>query len=147
GRDRYRAATDSVGGRQDTGEQRLSDDGEARDQGCGAEAERRPRSSRRDDAVRKLVRLFAAPFPQADEHLSAARDARVAGRDAQSQAHIARLLADHGLLADDQVAAGVELEERVRARIPQQTLDHEARDRRTAAVPDRDAVRMDAPAE
>src|SRR5207237_6931288 len=51
------------------------------------------------------------------------------------------------LLADDQVTAGVELEERVRARIPQQALDDEPGDRRAASVPDRDAVGVDASAE
>src|SRR5205823_12287673 len=84
---------------------------------------------------------------QDDEYLGPARDTRIARRDAQPQAYVARLLADHRLLADDQVAAGVELEERVRAGIPQKALDDETGDRRAASVPDRDAVGVDPPAE
>src|SRR5438876_199754 len=80
-------------------------------------------------------------------YLGAARNTRVTRRDAQPQAHVTSLLADHGLLADDQIAAGVELEEPIRARIPQQPLDDEPGDRRAPSMPDRDAVGVDAPAE
>src|SRR6266536_2084752 len=100
-----------------------------------------------DDAACELVGADVAPFPQADEYLCAAGDTRIARLDAQTQAHITRLLADHRLLADDQVTAGVELEERIRARIPQQALDDEPGDRSAASVPDRDAVGVDASAE
>src|SRR6266536_3608558 len=91
-----------------------------------------------DDAACELVGADVAPFPQADEYLCAAGDTRIARLDAQTQAHITRLLADHRLLADDQVTAGVELEERIRARIPQQALDDEPGDRSAASVPDRE---------
>ena len=56
-------------------------------------------------------------------------------------------MADHRLLADDQVAAGVELEERVRACVSQETLDDEAGDGGPASVADRHTVGVDAAAE